>query len=268
MLIKMLSWNVNGFRAVSQKPEWSWFTDNDADIIGLQETKAAPEQLKDAHVNPEGWQSCWATSTVKKGYSGVAVFSKHTPIVSHVELPDVAYQGEGRLVHMEYPWFHFFCGYFPNGGAEELDENGKKTGKFKRAPYKMGFFDAFLAHAERLRAQKPIVVCGDFNIAHKPIDLARPKQNEKNTGFLPEERAWMDAFVNAGYVDTFRAHNGDMDAAYTWWSYKAGARAKNVGWRLDYFFVSEELRPAIRDAWIESHVYGSDHCPVGLILEI
>ncbi len=268
MQIKMLSWNVNGIRAVSGKPDWVWFEQNDAQIIGLQETKAAPEQLKPELVNPQGWQSLFATSTVKKGYSGVAAFSRISPIACNVELPDEAYQGEGRLVHMEFPWFHYFNVYFPNGGAPELNELGKPTGKFKRVPYKMGFFDAFLAHAEKLRQDKPIVVCGDFNIAHQAIDLARPKQNECNTGYLPEERAWLDKFCKLGYIDTFRAHNGNVEDHYSWWSYKAQARQKNVGWRIDYFFVSEELRPNIVDAWIENHVYGSDHCPVGLTLEV
>ncbi len=268
MEIKLLSWNVNGLRAVSAKEDWAWFAQSDAHIIGLQETKAAPEQLKDALVHPQGWHSLWASSVVKKGYSGVAAFSRIEPLATTVELPLEAYQGEGRIVHMEFPWFHYINGYFPNGGAAELNEAGKPTGKFKRVPYKMGFFDAFLTFAEELRKTKPIVVCGDFNIAHKAIDLARPKANEKNTGYLPEERAWLDAFTAAGYVDTFRACKGDEEGHYSWWSYKAGARPKNIGWRIDYFFVSEELRPAIKDAWIENHIYGSDHCPVGLLLEV
>ena len=138
---------------------------------------------------------------------------------------------------------------------------------FKRVPYKMGFFRSFLDYAEELRQDKPIVVCGDFNIAHRPIDLARPKKNEANTGFLPVEREWMDAFTQAGYVDTFRHVHGSETDAYSWWSYRMRAREKNIGWRIDYFFVSEELRYNIRDAWIESDVYGSDHCPVGLALE-
>ena len=152
--------------------------------------------------------------------------------------------------------------YFPNGG-EELSK-----GVFKRVPYKMGFFDAFFDYAEELRAEKPIVVCGDFNISHREIDLARPKENVYNTGFLPEERAWMDRFVEAGYVDSFRHVHGDVTGAYSWWSYKTRARERNIGWRLDYFFVSSELRNNIRDAWIENDVYGSDHCPVGLLLEL
>lgn len=268
MRIRLASWNVNGFRAVSAKDDWCWFANTEAQIVGLQETKAAPEQIAPELREPAGWHSAWSASVVKKGYSGVAVFSKLKPIAVTEELPDPAFQGEGRLLHVEYPWFHFFNVYFPNGGSEEVDEQGKATGRYKRVPYKMGFFDAFLKRAQELRAHKPIVVCGDFNIAHTPIDLARPKQNEKVTGFLPEERAWLDAFTAAGYVDTFRHVHGPVPDKYSWWSYKAGARPKNVGWRLDYFFVSAELAPAIRDAWIESEVYGSDHCPVGLELEL
>ena len=268
MRIKLVSWNVNGLRAVSAKAEWRWFTENDAQVVALQETKALPEQLAPEVASPQGWQSHWASSTVKKGYSGVAVFSRLTPLAVRCELPDPQWQGEGRLLHLEFEHFHFFNGYFPNGGAEELDENGKPTGRFKRVPYKMGFFDAFVHYAEACRKEKPVVVCGDFNIAHRPIDLARPRQNEKNTGFLPEERAFLDSFTALGYVDTFRHVHGDEAGRYSWWSYKTRAREKNIGWRIDYFFVSEELRPAIADAWIEDGVYGSDHCPVGLALDV
>ncbi len=268
MLIKLVSWNVNGLRAVSGKAEWSWFGETDANIVALQETKAKPEQL-DANVRePEGWYVSWSSSVVKKGYSGVAVYSRLPAQKTAVELPQPEYQGEGRLLHLEFPQFHFFNGYFPNGGAEELDANGQPTGRFTRVPYKMGFFEAFLTYVEECRKSKPIVVCGDLNIAHKPIDLARPKQNMKSTGFLPEERAFLDRFTAAGYVDTFRLVHGDKEGCYSWWSYKTRARAKNIGWRIDYFFVSQELVPAVRDAWIENDVYGSDHCPVGLLLEV
>ena len=266
--MKFVSWNVNGLRALSAKPEWEWFTRTDAQIVALQETKAHPEQLKEELASPEGWEAHWSSSHVKKGYSGVAVFSRMTPLAVRAELPDPQWQGEGRLLHLEFPDFHFFNGYFPNGGAEELDENGKPTGRFKRVPYKMGFFEAFLNYAEECRKSKPIVVCGDFNIAHQAIDLARPKQNVKNTGFLPEERAFLDRFTAMGYVDTFRKVHGDQPDQYSWWSYKTRAREKNIGWRIDYFFVSEELAPAVSDAWIENSVYGSDHCPVGLELEL
>ncbi|MCH5277204.1 MAG: exodeoxyribonuclease III [Desulfovibrionaceae bacterium] len=260
-LMRFVSWNVNGLRALSKKPEWDWFRTTRADVVGLQETKAAPSQLEEDLVSPAGWNAWWAASTVKKGYSGVAVFSRVEPIRVEYELPDPDYQGEGRALHLEFPGFHYFNIYFPNGG-EELE-----PGVFKRVPYKMGFFDAFFDYAQTLRREKPIVVCGDFNIAHRPIDLARPRDNEGNTGFLPLERAWLDRFAAAGYVDSFRHIHGDEAGAYSWWSYRMRAREKNVGWRLDYFFVSDELKHAIRDAWIESDVHGSDHCPVGLALE-
>lgn len=268
MLVKLVSWNVNGLRAVSGKPEWRWFAETDAHIVALQETKARPEQLDDDVREPAGRHAYWAWSTVKKGYSGVAVFSRAEPLRVAAELPQPEFQGEGRLLHLEFPQFHFFNGYFPNGGAEELDADGRPTGRFKRVPYKMGFFGAFLAYAEECRKSKPIVVCGDFNIAHRPVDLARPRQNVKSTGFLPEERAFLDRFTAAGYVDTFRQVHGDEEGRYSWWSYKSRAREKNIGWRIDYFFVSQELAPAVRDAWIEDDVYGSDHCPVGLSLEV
>ena len=257
MKIRMASWNVNGLRAISAKPEWTWFKNTLADIVALQETKAAPEQLAPELRAPEGWRAAWSASVAKKGYSGVAVFSRIEPLRIREELPDADFQGEGRLLHLEYPAFHLLNVYFPNGG----DEN-------KRVPYKLAFYDAFFRYAQDLRRAKPIVACGDFNTAHTEIDLARPSQNETVTGFLPEERAWMDAFAAAGYVDTFRHVHGKVTGAYTWWSYRMGARRTNVGWRIDYFFTSQELLPAIRNAWIEKDVHGSDHCPVGLELEL
>ena len=261
-LMRFSSWNVNGFRAVSAKPDWAWFAASESDVIGLQETKVSPEQLTSGQREPEGWHAFWASSTVKKGYSGVAVFSRRRPLAVEAELPDPDFQGEGRVLHLEFPELHFFNIYFPTGGEEV------SKGVFRRVPYKMGFFNAFFDYAEQLRADKPIVVCGDFNISHRAIDLARPRENELNTGFLPEERAWMDGFVQAGYVDTFRLVHGEQAGAYSWWSYKTRARERNIGWRLDYFFVSEELKDHVRDAWIEDGVCGSDHCPVGLALDV
>ena len=266
MDIKLASWNVNGIRAVSAKEDWKWFSNCGYDVISLQETKASVDQMPSSITDPDGYHAYFASSIVKKGYSGTAVFSKKEPISHEIELPDPEFQGEGRIVHLEFEKFHFFNGYFPNGGADILDENGKPTGEFKRVPYKMAFFDSFFNYAQKLRESKPIVVCGDFNIAHNEIDLARPKTNVKNTGFLPLERAFLDKFVAAGYVDTFRYVHGDLKDQYTWWSYKTRARAKNVGWRIDYFFVSEELKENIKDAWIENDVFGSDHCPIGLCL--
>lgn len=256
------SWNINGFRALSKKPEWDWFRQSKADIIGLQETKADPSQVDAEHRTPDGWHAWWAASTVRKGYSGVAVFSRHEPLRVVHELPDPDYQGEGRILHLEFPQFHYINGYFPNGG-EEISK-----GVFKRVPYKMGFLNSFLDYAQTLRQDKPIVVCGDFNIAHRPIDLARPKDNTNNTGFLPLEREWLDAFLDAGYIDTFRHVHPDKADAFSWWSYKTRARERNIGWRIDYFFVSAELRHRIHNAWIDAEVYGSDHCPVSLELEL
>lgn len=267
MLLKLLSWNVNGLRAIIKKGQWDWLAALDTQIIGLQETKASVDQLPPEVAAPPGWRAYWSSSIVKKGYSGVSVFSRLEPIKASAELPDPAYQGEGRLLHLEYPQFHFFNGYFPNGGQEILDDAGKPTGKFKRVPYKMGFLEEFLRLAAECRKTKPVVVCGDFNVAHRPIDLSRPKENEKTTGFLPEERDWIDRFLREGFVDSFRHVNGDVAEKYTWWSYRNFGRSRNTGWRLDYFFVSEELVPNIRDAWIASDVQGSDHCPVGLALE-
>ena len=267
MQISLVSWNVNGIRAVSAKePFKEWFFSDKYDVIGFQETKASSDQVPKNIANKDGYKSYFATSVVKKGYSGTAVYSKLDPLNVEIELPDEVYQGEGRIVHLEFEKFHFFNGYFPNGGAEIEDDNGKGTGEFKRVPYKMGFFDSFFNYVQELRKTKPIVVCGDFNIAHKEIDLARPKANTKNTGFLPIEREFLDKFTSAGYIDTFRHVHGDIKDKYSWWSYKAGARAKNVGWRIDYFFVSDELKDNIKDAYIEDQVFGSDHCPVALVL--
>ena len=255
--MRLLSWNVNGFRAISQKQEWEWFQRCQGDIIGLQETKATPEQIPEEHSQPQGYHSTWLAATRKKGYSGTAVFSRVQPLSVTCELPDPDWQGEGRLIHLELPQFHFFTVYFPNG--QQGDD---------RLEYKLGYYRAFLAHAEALRKNKPIVVCGDFNTAHRPIDLARPKQNEGTSGFLPVEREWLDTFIAHGYADTFRLVHGDAPEWYSWWSYRFGARKNNVGWRIDYFFVSEELKGAVKDAWIERDVHGSDHCPVGLELEV
>lgn len=268
MAITLSSWNVNGIRSACEKEGFDWFFNSSYDVIGFQETKAEPSQIPEKVKNKEGYDGFFCSSTVKKGYSGTAVFTRIKPLSIELELPDEEFKGEGRIIHLEFEKFHFFNGYFPNGGAAVLNESGRPTGEFKRVPYKMGFFKSFFEYAQELRRQKPIVVCGDFNIAHREIDLARPKLNEKNTGFLPVEREFLDMFTNAGYIDTFRHVNGDVKDAYSWWSYKTFARAKNVGWRIDYFFVSDELKDNIADARIESSVTGSDHCPVTLVLDI
>lgn len=268
MIVKFLSWNVNGLRALLQKPQWEWLEKTDADIVGLQETKAAPEQLPEAIANLPGWDCYWDWSTVKKGYSGVGVFSRIAPLKVTAQLPQEEYRGEGRLLHLEYPEFHFFNGYFPNGGMPETDADGKPLGTYKRVPYKLGFFEAFLEVAFKCEQEKPVVVCGDFNIAHREIDLSHPKENEGTSGFLPEERAIVDRLLSAGFVDTFRLLHPDERERYTWWSYQRNARKRNLGWRIDYFFVSKGLVPNIRDAEILGEIQGSDHCPTSLTLEI
>ena len=252
----LYSWNVNGFRSLCAKDNWSWFERVKADVVGLQEIKAEIGQIPEEYREPPGYHSAWFSSAKKRGYSGTATFSRVQPLAVNFDLPDETYQGEGRLVHLELPHFHFCTVYFPNGQMNE-----------ERLQYKLGYYEAFLKYAEHLRKSKPIVVCGDFNTAHKPIDLARPRQNETTSGFLPIERAWMDRLVEHGYVDTFRHVHGDVPDMYSWWSFRSGARERNVGWRIDYFFVSSELVPNIKNAWIDMDVPGSDHCPVGLELD-
>ncbi len=252
----LYSWNVNGFRALLTKGHWSWFAEKQPDIAALQEVKAEEEQIPEEHRCPAGYQAFWHHARKKKGYSGVACFSKPLPQKAVYCLPGEDWRGEGRLIHLEYEKFHFMNVYFPNGQMSE-----------ERLAYKMGYYDAFLDYAQDLRRQKPIVVCGDFNTAHKEVDIARPKANEGTSGFLPIERAWMDKFVDHGYVDTFRHIHGPQAVEYSWWSMRFKARERNVGWRIDYFFVSRELLPAVKDAWIEQEVHGSDHCPIGLRLD-
>lgn len=268
MPVKFVSWNVNGLRALARKPEWLWLEQSDAQIVALQETKASPEQIPAEIAERPGWSAFWDSSTVKKGYSGVAVFTRPAPLAVTAQLPDPRYQGEGRLLHLEYPQFHFFNGYFPNGGAPETDENGTPTGRYKRVPYKLGFFDEFLKLAVDCLRSKPVVICGDFNIAHTPLDVHKPEAHEGTSGFLPEERAWFKKFLDCGFVDSFRYLHGDLPDQYTWWSYQGFARKKNQGWRIDYFLVSENLAPAISEAVIFRDVKGSDHCPIGLTLDL
>ncbi len=253
--MKIYSWNVNGFRAVVQKGFRDWLSSCGADVVCLQETKVHPDQLG-GEDKLEGYEAVWNPCKVKKGYSGVAAFYRVPPQSFSFGLPDEEYQGEGRLILMDYGTFYLLNVYFPNGQMSE-----------ERLKFKMGYYDAFLAYAEDLRKTKPLVVCGDFNTAHKEIDLKNPKANENTSGFLPVERAWLDKFVAHGYVDTFRMFE-KQGGNYSWWSYRFGARLRNAGWRIDYFFVSEELAGTVSRAWLETGVTGSDHCPVGLELSV
>ncbi len=250
------SWNVNGFRAVVGKGFWDWFGQAGSDVVCLQEVKASLEQLKEEDRNVSGYETCWNPSRTRKGYSGVASFYRVRPENISTSLPDERFQGEGRLILMEYERFYLFNVYFPNGQMSE-----------ERLRFKLEYYDAFLRYAQKLRKTKPVVVCGDFNTAHREIDLKNPKANEDRSGFLPVEREWMDRFIDHGYLDTFRMFNQDP-GNYTWWTYRFGARSRNAGWRIDYFFVSRELQDNVVRSWIEPQVMGSDHCPIGLELNI
>ncbi len=250
--LKLLSWNVNGLRAVHKKGFLDWFKQADPHVLCLQETKLSPEQAP-PEVKQVDQYDVHFCSGERKGYSGVALFTKLKPESVQTGFGVTEFDTEGRIIIADYKHFVLFNIYFPNGkqSAERLD-------------YKMRFYDAFLDRAERLKAQgRNIVVCGDVNTAHKEIDLARPKENQKVSGFLPEERAWMDKFVSHGYVDTFRIFNA-QPGQYTWWDQLTRARERNVGWRIDYFFVNEGFKKQIAGAYILPEVMGSDHCPVGL----
>ena len=248
----MLSWNINGLRAAEKKGFYQWFTKESPDILCLQEIKATPDQLPPHIRNVPGYHGFWNPGE-RKGYSGVATFSKEKPVKVETGFGREEFDSEGRILITSYPSFTLFNIYFPNGKKNQ-----------ERLQYKLDFYDKFLTIADELKAKKRnIVVCGDFNTAHKEIDLARPKENEKISGFLPVERAWIDTFIDHGYVDTFRHFNKEPNQ-YTWWDMKTGARARNVGWRIDYFFVNKEFLPKIKNAFIMPDILGSDHCPVGI----
>jgi len=254
--MRLFSWNVNGIRAAQKKGFLDWLAQEQPDILGIQETKALPEQLDDSLLKPEGYHSYWA-SAERKGYSGVALYTKTEPKAVTLGLGDEAYDSEGRTIVAEYDDFVLITAYFPNGGS-----------KNERVPFKMQYCEDFLQYCNDLREKgKSVIFCGDLNTSHKEIDLARPKQNEKNTGFLPQERAWMDKLVQQAYVDTFRLFYPEREDAYSWWSMRSGARQRNVGWRLDYFFISPDLQDRVAAASIHPDVMGSDHCPVSLTLK-
>ena len=252
--MRLLSWNVNGIRAVEKKGFFEWMLKESPDILCLQETKAHPEQLTEKFLCPDGYTSYWSAAE-KKGYSGVAIYTKKQPKSVTEGLGIKEFDVEGRTLIADYGDFVLFNIYYPNGGAGN-----------KRVPFKMKFYDAFLAKAEQMRKTgRTLIITGDVNTAHTEIDLARPKQNEKNTGFLPEERAWVSKFIQCGYADTFR-HFHQEPGHYTWWDYKTAARSRDIGWRIDYFFVTENLLPNLKKAFILKDMQGSDHCPVGIEL--
>lgn len=253
--MKIVSWNVNGLRAVYRNGYWSSFLRLKPDIFGLQEIKAEADQLPEAVRSVKGYVSYFNASKTRKGYSGVALYLKKEPkeIIYDMGIPSL--DQEGRLIGADCGDFFIFNVYFPNGG-----------GGPERLAYKLEFYDAFLAFIEKKRSIKPVIFMGDVNTAHEAIDLARPKANEDNTGFLPEERAWIDEVIRHGYVDTFRYFYPNKKEAYSYWDMKTRARERNVGWRIDYIFVSNELTKKLKKAAIHTRILGSDHAPVSLTL--
>ncbi len=254
--LKIFSWNVNGIRAIQKKGFHEWITKMSPDILCLQETKAQHDQLDEALTKMDGY-TCHFFSAEKKGYSGVGTYSKTEPAEVRTGFNIPLYDAEGRVLETEFKEFSLFNVYFPNAGRGP-----------ERLQYKLDFYDALFFHAEKRRKkQKNIIICGDYNTAHKEIDLARPKANENNSGFLPIEREWIDKVINLGYIDIFREYNKEP-GQYTYWDQVTFARAKNVGWRIDYFFISKEMRDKVTDAKIHADVMGSDHCPIELDLKI
>jgi exodeoxyribonuclease-3 len=251
--MKLISWNVNGLRAVLNKGFMDFFMTEQPDIFCLQETKMRPEQ---ADIKPEGYEAYW-NSAVRKGYSGTAVFARIKPNSVMMDLEQEEHGLEGRVLTLEYDDFYLVNAYSPNSqrGLVRLD-------------YRMTWQDDFCAHLKKLDAQKPVIICGDLNVAHQEIDLKNPKSNQKNAGFTPQERDKMTELLAAGFIDSFRHLYPEQAGAYTWWSYMFNAREKNVGWRIDYFLASERIKAQIFEAKIYSDVMGSDHCPVGLEIAI
>lgn len=251
--MKLISWNVNGIRACLEKGFTDVFAAMDADFFCLQETKAQPEQVS---LDLPGYEQFWY-SAEKKGYSGTAIFTKHKPlnVTYGVGVEDLDH--EGRLITLEYPNCYILTCYTPNA------QDG-----LKRLDHRMAWEDAFRAYLKTLDAQKPVVFCGDLNVAHQEIDLKNPKSNRGNAGFSDEERGKFTELLDAGFTDTFRYLHPDATGIYSWWSYRYNARANNAGWRIDYFVVSDRIRDRIKDAPIYNDIFGSDHCPVGLELSL
>lgn len=257
--IRLVSWNVNGLRAVLKKDFFDSLKALNPDIIALQETKLQEDQRTDEMLNVDGYTSYWSFSTVKKGYSGVATYCRLPPKRVNTGIGVPRFDDEGRILETDFGDFTLFNVYFPNGQMSD-----------ERLRYKLDFFDAFFAYADDLKNKgRSLIITGDYNIAHNEIDLKHPKPNENTSGFLRIERDWMDEIVKRGYVDTFR-HCFPEEVKYSWWSYRTGARKTNAGWRIDYFFVTRDIldKGWIKEPFIDNGILGSDHCPVGLVLEI
>lgn len=245
--MRFISWNVNGLRAVVKKGFEDIFWSLDADFFCLQETKLQEGQIE---LDLPGYESYWSYAE-KKGYSGTAIFTRHTPLGVRHNIP--CHETEGRAVTLEYEDFYLVCVYTPNS-----------QDSLKRIDYRMSWEDDFRTYLVELDKSKPVIVCGDMNVAHEEIDLKNPDTNHFNPGFSDEERGKFTELLDAGFIDSFRTLYPDKRDAYSWWSYRAAARSRNVGWRIDYFVVSERLKENIKDAYILPEILGSDHCPVGL----
>jgi exodeoxyribonuclease-3 len=254
--IEIISWNVNGIRAVSDKEALKWIDEREPDILCLQEIKALKEQIPN-DLFKKNYQDIIVNSADKKGYSGTMTWST-LQNDNNSTCQDIDTLSEGRIIETHYDDIVLFNVYFPNGQKDET-----------RLEYKLKFYDDFLTHCEKLKEEgKSIIICGDVNTAHKEIDLSNPKSNSKTSGFLTIEREWIDKLLEHGYIDTFRYVHGDIEEKYSWWSYRSSARLKNIGWRIDYFFISEDLAENLEDAFILDYIEGSDHCPVGIRLSI
>ncbi|MBA3927509.1 exodeoxyribonuclease III [Listeria rustica] len=251
--MKLISWNVNGLRAAEKKGFMDYFREVDADIFCLQETKLQQGQI---NLDLSGYHDYW-NYAVKKGYSGTAIFSKSEPLSVKYGLDIEVHDQEGRVITLEYPAFYMITVYTPNSQNE-----------LKRLDYRMDWEDAFLAHLKKLDQVKPVIVCGDLNVAHQEIDLKNPKTNRKNAGFSDEERGKFTDLLAGGFTDSFRHLYPELEGAYSWWSYRMNARARNTGWRIDYFVVSNRIADKIEEASIHADVMGSDHCPVELMIRI
>ena len=249
--MKLISWNVNGLRAVMGKGFMDAFAALDADIFCLQETKLQEGQIQ---MDLPGYRQFWNYAE-KKGYSGTAIFTRQEPLSVGYGLGVDEFDHEGRVITLEYPDFNFLTVYTPNS------QDG-----LARLPYRMQWEDAFLKYLKKLEETKPVIFCGDLNVAHKEIDIKNPKANIHNAGFTQEERDKMTALLESGFIDTFRCFHPDETGAYSWWSYRFRAREHNAGWRIDYFIVSEALRPRLQSACIHPEIFGSDHCPVELVI--
>jgi len=251
-MIKMISWNVNGIRAAMDKGFMEFFNRENADIFCIQETKVQEGQVT---LPLEGYYQYWNYAQ-KKGYSGVAIFTKFEPLNVSYGLGIEEHDNEGRVITLEFKDYYVVTVYTPNS------QKG-----LARLEYRMKWEDDFLSYLKALEQNKPVIVCGDLNVAHKEIDLKNPQSNRKNAGFTDEERSKFDNYINHGFIDTFRYLYPDKTGAYTWWSYMFNARQNNAGWRIDYFLLSESLKERLKDSLIYSEILGSDHCPVGILIE-